>query len=701
MKAIDRPFTKIINGTTQFVIPVFQRDYSWTEDNCSQLWKDVLRIAADPTDRGHFLGSFVYVSTGDSSAGFTRWLLVDGQQRLTTLTLLLVALRDHIQETGWRGTEDGPTAKRIDAYFLKNTQEEGERVHKLVLRRRDRETLQALVDRSDRRDDASERVRENYEFFRERLRIEAGVNPELVYRGVGRLVVVDVTLDRGIDDPQLVFESLNSTGMDLSQSDLIRNFILMRLPERDQTRLYENYWGRIERLFYGSERTFDSFMRDYLALQTQASKQERADQIYFAFRREFGSAGADPEKLEALLQQLLRFAGFHAAFSVGTDAYPLVNAPLSRLRRLVDVPGTVVMRLFECYELNGTLTAEEFCAAMDLLGSYVFRRAICGEQTRGYWQVFANLAYRLSSDKPLESLKVGIATLPEAYKFPEDQEFERALVQEDIYHKRVCFDLLDGLENFGNKEPTDNSKYSVEHIMPQNEKLPSKWRAMLGSEWKEVQREWLHRLGNLTLTGYNSTYSDRPFDEKKTIPGGFQDSSVRLNRFVREQPVWTAQEMKRRGEELSAKALRIWPALSVDQQLVENARTADLRRLAQRTDVTKVPMSSAARHLFEFLRPRILEVGAGIIELAEESSVSYHGPVFFLEVLPRKNKIGLLFALDYNEVKAPEQVIEDATQWAFIVNSQYEGGAYALVRTDEDAERVLPIIRQAYERAQS
>jgi hypothetical protein len=133
MKAIDRPFTKIINGTTQFVIPVFQRDYSWSEPNCEQLWRDVLHISYDPTDRGHFLGSFVYISTGDTSAGFTRWLLIDGQQRLTTLTLLLAALRDHIAE-GWSGPEDGPTAKRIDAYFLKNLQEDGDRQQKLVLR---------------------------------------------------------------------------------------------------------------------------------------------------------------------------------------------------------------------------------------------------------------------------------------------------------------------------------------------------------------------------------------------------------------------------------------------------------------------------------------------------------------------------------------------------------------------------------------
>jgi len=187
--------------------------------------------------------------------------------------------------------------------------------------------------------------------------------------------------------------------------------------------------------------------------------------------------------------------------------------------------------------------------AIGLIESYVFRRAICGEQTRGYWQVFANLAYRIDPDRLFESLTVGLARQRNNYRFPDDDEFRKALEERDIYGKRVCFDLLDRLENHDNREPVDTSKFSVEHIMPQNEKLKPEWREMLGDDWREVQRQWLHRLGNLTLTGYNSTYSDRSFDEKKTIPGGFVESSVRLNRFVREQPVWTALEMERRGKE--------------------------------------------------------------------------------------------------------------------------------------------------------
>ena len=192
MKAVDRPFTSIINGTTQFMIPVFQRDYTWqAEPQCAQLWRDVLRAARTGGETGHFLGAIVYVATGDSLAGFTRWLLIDGQQRLTTLTLLLAALRDHILDTGWTGGEDDPTPRRIDAYFLKNLQEEGDRQQKLVLRRHDQAALRALVDGKECPQEASERIRENYKYCREQL---SGANPAEVYRGVVRLVIVDVGL---------------------------------------------------------------------------------------------------------------------------------------------------------------------------------------------------------------------------------------------------------------------------------------------------------------------------------------------------------------------------------------------------------------------------------------------------------------------------------------------------------------------------
>ena len=200
-------------------------------------------------------------------------------------------------------------------------------------------------------------------------------------------------LDRQIDDPQLIFESLNSTGIDLSQSDLIRNFILMRLPEKEQTKLYEAYWNKIEELFRGSESTFDAFARDYVALKTQASKQEKAAEIYYAFREFFPGLKKKSGGLEDALADMLRYARYYAAFSLGRGVTGDRARNLARLRHLVDVPAILVMRLLEYRDHMGTLTEDELLNALALLESYVLRRAVCGNQTRGYWQIFASLAY--------------------------------------------------------------------------------------------------------------------------------------------------------------------------------------------------------------------------------------------------------------------------------------------------------------------
>ena len=693
MHAIDRSLFEIINGSSQFIIPVFQRDYTWSDVQCAQLWNDIDRVAVRPAGEGHFLGSIVYFATEDSAASFTRWMLIDGQQRLTSLTLLLIALRNYIKETKWQGDEDGPTENRINAYFLKNVQEQGARQHKLVLRRRDQATLQALVDENELPPDASERIIENYEFFLERLE-EA--DPAKVYRGVGKLVVVDVTLDHHKDNPQMIFESLNSTGIDLSQSDLIRNFILMSLPEERQTKLYETYWCKIEDLFRSSENFFDKFARDYLALLTHARKQEREGEIYYAFRRLLVDRKEAGHELEEELKDMLQFARYYAAFALGRSAPEFLKDPLSRLRRLVDVPAILVMRLFECFDRLSSLTEDEFSTAIDLIESYVFRRAVCGHQTRGYWQEFATLAYKIKDDEPLKSLMVSFAQQRESYHFPEDEEFARALEERDLYGLRICAHLLERLENHGSREPTDTSQYSIEHILPQNEKLRPEWQEILGEDWREIQKTWLHRLGNLTLTGYNTTYSDRPFDEKKSIEGGFEDSSVRLNKFVREQQQWTAKEIKIRGKELASRALLIWPPIFVEKSWIEATRQEEMRDLASRRDVKKVPMSTTARELFGALRYEILEIDHEVLELAEAKSVSYHCPSFFAEVLPRKHNLTILLPLDFNEIDDPAGIAQDATQWKFFFHANYEGGVSVTVSNKDEIGSATALVKQAH-----
>ena len=385
MHAIHKKFTKIINGTTQFLVPVFQRDYKWTEDQCNRMWRDI-KNAGVGTDGGHFLGSIVYVATEDSSAGCTRWLVIDGQQRLTTLTLLMVALRDYIKESKWSGGEDSPTPERIDAYSLLNGLEPDHRHYKLVLRRSDDATLRALVDRTALPENHSETILRTYELFREY--VNECADPDLVYRGANNLVIVDVTLDRNIDDPQLVFESLNSTGVDLNQADLVRNYLLMGLEESSQTRLYVRYWSEVEQLFLKSGGALNSFVRDYVALETQTTRQIRDDRVYEEFKKAFPPS--DIEEVERLLADLVRNARFYAAFMLGDGKTKWLDDPMGNVRRLAEVPAILVTRLYGCFE-DGSLSEPDFVEALSLIESYILRRAVCRLQTRAYWTVFNRL----------------------------------------------------------------------------------------------------------------------------------------------------------------------------------------------------------------------------------------------------------------------------------------------------------------------
>lgn len=695
MKALDQQFTRIVNGTTQFVIPVFQRDYRWTEAHCGQLWEDVLRVGRSPDDRGHFIGSLVYVAAGDSAAGFTRWLLIDGQQRLTTVTLLLVALRKHIIKTGWKAaTEDGPSAKKIEAYFLKNLQEEGERQYKLMLRRKDQLALRALLDDEPLPLEGSSRIQDNFEFFCEKLR---SADPAVVYAGIGRLIVVDVTLDRSNDDPQMIFESLNSTGVDLSPADLIRNFVLMRLPEAEQTRLYEKYWQPIEELFRGTDRLFDSFARDYMAMRMRSTKQARSEDIYHEFRG-FLREEERTSTLEEVLGEMLRFARYYAAFALGRGAPTALAPAFQRLNRLAEVAAVLVMRLYDCHDRAHSLSESEFSKAVSVLESYVFRRSVCGMQTRGYWQVFSSLADRVNEANPLRSLLASLDRQRGSYRFPTNEEFHDELSRRDCYNMRTCHYLLDRLENHGNKEPTDTSAYSIEHILPQNPNPRGEWKAMLGGDWKALQQTWVHRLGNLTLTGYNSSYSDRPFLEKQTIEGGFRQSSVRLNRDVRDEPSWTAATIDRRGLRLAKQALTIWERPDVSPEQAREAEQEELRRLASKWSIDKVDVVEDVRPLFDAIRAAVAALDASVIEVPRAKTVSYHAGDgdFFVELLPRRRRVLVLLNLELGECEFRDERVRDATDYRWVASAANTGGAFYDLTSVSQVEAAMKVVRQAY-----
>ena len=700
MKASPEQFTSIIDGRKQFIIPVFQRDYSWTQEQCEQLLKDVKLASTKDKEIGHFLGSIVYIGA-DVTGPFQSWLLIDGQQRLTTLVLLLIALRDHIQSTCWTGANDDLTKEKIDSYYLKNELESGERRYKLVLRRKDNATLQNLVEnRSPSESDVeySELLVEAYEFFRSEFR-KPDYNLDDIYSGVTRLKIVDVTLDRQFDNPQLVFESMNSTGVNLRQSDLVRNYLLIGLPEAEQTRLYENYWRKIETLFRNADGVFDSFLSDYMALKQRLTVQIRSDRIYDEFKS-FQNSYTD-QSLEELLRDMVRVARNYALFR---GIPPIHQSPLSdsmiQMRSLSTTQGVLIMILYDCYE-NKSLSKQEFVRAIELIESYLLRRAVLRLQTRGYWSLFARIAHTLNPKSVLESLQVSLARLTGSNRFPSDEEFSRGLREHDVFGLRVCKHLLDRLENSGSLEPSPVQDYSIEHIMPRSIHDVSEWQSMLGENWEEDHLVWLHRLGNLTLTAYNSKYSNRPFEEKKTIEGGFRQSAVRLNQDVREVSRWTATEIQSRGDRLATRALRIWQNHQADEASIQAADIYELQSRAAQRNAAELEMNETVRLVFNEIRNVISEL-VDVIEVTERKSVCFYGPDFFAELIPMKRSARLLLPLEYSEVDIPDGLsVQDASTWRFVPHRTHSDTDLLIdIRDSQSVTLVKPILRHALELTQ-
>jgi predicted transport protein len=696
MKAEDTLVTNLLEGAKQFIVPIFQRDYSWGTKHCQQLWKDVIRVGSDPNVKGHFLGSVVYVAAEDNTATIARWLLIDGQQRMTTLTLLLIALRDQVKLAQASGTDgdDLSTPEELDDYYLRNRHGRGDRRHKLHLRRADQDTLQALVDGKGVPENASERVKENFNFLRE---LVAQADLQTVYAGIKKLVVVDVCLTRGQDDPQMIFESLNSTGVDLTQADLIRNFVLMRLDEASQTQLYEEFWQPIEKAFgrrYRSE--FDKFVKDFLTIQMRPGTPLKSADIYHEFRSFFFRT-VEKHGVNGILGDLHRFGIYYSAFSLGQEKQPALKEAFTRLRSLIEVASPVVMTLYDFHGRAKTLSVSEFVEAVELLESFVFRRSVCDMQTRSLGQIFSSLAYRITEAEPLVSLKVALFRQGKKRRFPTDAEFREALETRDVYDMRTCFYLLDRLENFS-KERIDTAAFTIEHVMPQNEDMRSEWRAALGSDWQSVQPVWLHRLGNLTLTGYNSTYSDRPFAEKKAISGGFNESPLRLNKFIREQPIWDVAAMELRGKQLAEKAVTVWRPLVVDPLAVRLRELEEHKAVAANFKIESLEMDGAAKQLFDVLRPQIQALGLDVVELPNARSVTYRVFEFVVEIIPRKQKLSLLLNLDFSDCEDPSGKARDATEFAFIIGAMESGGVLFNLESVADVPAAINVVRQAYER---
>lgn len=563
LQAGETTLNKLLNTSRQFIVPIFQRNYSWQKSQYEQLWFDILRASKFKEKQNHFIGSIVYIDMGTPAGRPQQLLLIDGQQRLTTISILLCAIKDYVQKFNLE-TKLINLAK-IKNQFLYNSDEIDEDRYKLLLNVQDKETYIKLIDNTIFTvNKPTTNIIKCYEFFYERIEdfIKQHGQIDEIYAGIFKLSLVSISLDKDSDNPQMIFESMNSTGKDLSQTDLLRNYLLMDLTPEKQTRLYKTYWKPMEELFgediYKNDvNKFDYFIRDFLTLKSDTGYICKRNNVYENFKRYYLDNNC--EKF-AVLKDLFTYAKYYACIDLlqeNDDELKLYWQEFKKLDSHVVYP--FLLKLCDDYSRQ-ILIKEDFKKILQVVISYLWRRAICEIPTNSLSKTFATLYQAVDKDDYVNSVIKAFVFKSSYKRFPSDYEVREKLQTKDIYHFRLRKYLLEALENYYHKEPIDlnTANYTIEHIMPQNIEHNLLWQQMLGEDWQEVHSLYLHTLGNLTITGYNAEMSNKSFGEKVNGESGFKHSHLKLNESIVQCDVWNKKAIQRRTNILTDIILKIW-----------------------------------------------------------------------------------------------------------------------------------------------
>lgn len=563
LQAGETTLNKLLNTSRQFIVPIFQRNYSWQKSQYEQLWFDILRASKFKEKQNHFIGSIVYIDMGTPAGRPQQLLLIDGQQRLTTISILLCAIKDYVQKFNLETKLINLV--KIKNQFLYNSDEIDEDRYKLLLNVQDKETYIKLIDNTIFTvNKPATNIIKCYEFFYERIEdfIKQHGQIDEIYAGIFKLSLVSISLDKDSDNPQMIFESMNSTGKDLSQTDLLRNYLLMDLTPEKQTRLYKTYWKPMEELFgediYKNDvNKFDYFIRDFLTLKSDTGYICKINNVYENFKRYYLDNNC--EKF-AVLKDLFTYAKYYACIDLlqeNDDELKLYWQEFKKLDSHVVYP--FLLKLCDDYSRQ-ILIKEDFKKILQVVISYLWRRAICEIPTNSLSKTFATLYQAVDKEDYVNSIIKAFVFKSTYKRFPSDYEVREKLQTKDIYHFRLRKYLLEALENYYHKEPIDlnTANYTIEHIMPQNIEHNLLWQQMLGEDWQEVHSLYLHTLGNLTITGYNAEMSNKSFGEKVNGESGFKHSHLKLNESIVQCDVWNKKAIQRRTNILTDIILKIW-----------------------------------------------------------------------------------------------------------------------------------------------
>jgi uncharacterized protein with ParB-like and HNH nuclease domain len=560
-------FLQFLEGSNKhFVIPIYQRNYDWKQEQCKQLFNDIIDVSK--TKRTHFLGSIVSIYHDDGDD--LEYLIIDGQQRLTTLSLLLLALFKIIDNNE---LEANVTKEQIRDEYLINKYSKDEKKIRLKPIHSDKNAFSALF---ESKDDyiLNTNITINFQYFYKRI-LENKISVDELFSAIKRLVIVDIELKRGEDDPQLIFESLNSTGLDLTEADKVRNFVLMKEKSSTQDFFYKTYWNKIEQ---NTNHRVSNFIRDYLTIKER--KIPNKNKVYLEFKNYTIS---NKIAIEDLLIDLLKYSKYYKKIinlNQSVDKISLLLNKINRLESIVSYP--FIMEVFDD-EREKIIKENDVESILLIVINFVYRRLICDVPSNALNKIFMVMArdikkYEDYKDNYLEIFKYIITQKKLSQRFPNDEEFSERIVKKDIYNfqsKNRLF-LLEQLENHNNKERVDvenlldSNDLTIEHIMPQM--LTSSWKKSLGADYEIIHQKYLHTIGNITLTGYNSEMKNKPFIEKKTMSNGFENSHLFLNQSLSKVNIWREEEMLDRANILKERALEIWTYPSSTYTPIKNIK---------------------------------------------------------------------------------------------------------------------------------
>ncbi|GAA7206496.1 hypothetical protein HpBGD72_06060 [Helicobacter pylori] len=677
----------------QFVIPIYQRVYSWEKEQCKQLWDDIIKTGGNDQIEGHFIGSIVFVHDGIYTTNHNELLIIDGQQRLTTITLLFIALRDHLND------EDEFLEKfshqKIQNRYLINSDEKGDKKFKLFLSEPDRDTLLSLIDKDRRKpSEPSLKIVENFKLFEEWIRKNTD-KLKTIFKGLDKLMVVEISLERGKDNPQLIFESMNSTGKDLTQTDLIRNYILMGLEPEKQKIFYKKYWRAMEEDFKQNETLFNRFVRHYLTIKTREIP--NINKVYEAFKRYQQERGIETE---ALLQDLQKYCGYFCQIVFKKEADKDLNKALGFLVDLErDVIYPLLLELYSDYS-DGVLSKQDFIPIIALIESYICRRTVCGISPNGLNKFFPSFTKKIDKKQYLKSVEEHFGSLKGNQRFPNNDEFKDSFITKELYgrnktKKKKTKYFLERLENFDTKEPVDTQKCNTEHIMPQT--LNLEWKRDLGENFEAIHEKYLHTIGNLTLTGYNSEYSNKPFKEKRDMENGFKQSPLKLNQSLKNLESFGEEKIKKRANDLADFALKIWTYPKLDAEILEKYKQKG-KREKKAYDLSSYKFSPHSRELFDILREKIKALDERITEKFNQQYIAYKFfKISFVDIVVQNKGLKLYLKMNLNEL---QDEIKEKLKISDVSNigRPCVGNMEVELETKENIPYCLGLIKQALEK---